>query len=190
MRGKEMKLSFKQQNSEQGSVLIVALFILVILTLLGILATTTTETEIHIAGNEKFHKIAFQNADSGVYSSPKVISGAFDGGADPAWAGVTYLGPAGTFYREIMGFDPHDAAPDIGFTLGGHNITVDVNRVGQEIIPGGSAEFASGAEGVGSGSSGGVGILYDMDSLGEGPSAALSNVDAMYRKVIGTAGGL
>ena len=89
-----------------------------------------------------------------------------------------------------MGFDPHDAAPDIGFTLGGHDITVDVNRVGTEIIPGGSAEFASGAEGVGSGSSGGVGILYDMDSLGEGPSAALSNVNALYRKVIGTAGGL
>ncbi len=190
MRGNEMKLSFKQPNTEQGSVLIVALFILVILTLLGILATTTTETEIHIAGNEKFHKIAFQNADSGVYSSPKVISGAFDGGAAPAWAGVTYLDTPDSFYREIMGFDPHDAAPDIGFTLGGYDITVDVNRVGQEIIPGGSAEFASGAEGVGSGSSGGVGILYDMDSLGEGPSAALSNVNAVYRKVIGTAGGL
>ena len=185
-----MKLSFKQQNSEQGSVLIVALFMLVILTLLGIMATTTTETEIHIAGNEKFHKIAFQNADSGIYSSPKVISGAFEGGAAPAWAGVIYLDTPVSFYREIMGFDPHDVAPDIGFTLGGHNITVDVNRVGEEIIPGGSAEFASGAEGVGSGSSGGVGILYDMDSLGEGPSAALSNVNAMYRKVIGTAGGL
>jgi Tfp pilus assembly protein PilX len=190
MRGKEMILSFKQQKSERGSVLIVALFILVILTLLGIMATTTTETEIHIAGNEKFHKIAFQNADSGVYSSPKVISAAFDAGAAPTWAGVTYLAPANTFYREIMGFDPHDAAPDIAFILGGYDITVDVNRVGQEIIPGGSAEFGSGAEGVGSGSSGGVGILYDIDSLGEGPSAALSNVDAMYRKVIGTAGGL
>jgi hypothetical protein len=190
MGGKEMKLSFKQPNPEEGSVLIVALFILVILTLLGILATTTTETEIHIAGNEKFHKIAFQNADSGVYSTPKVISGAFDGGAAPAWAGVTYLDTPDTFYNEIMGFDAHDPAPDIQFVLGGHNIDVDVDRVGQEIIPGGSAEFASGAEGIGSGSAGGVGILYDMDSLGEGPSAALSNVGAVYRKVIGTAGGL
>jgi hypothetical protein len=190
MRGNEMKLSFQQPNTEQGSVLIVALFMLVILTLLGIMATTTTEVEIQIAGNEKFHKIAFQNADSGIYSSPKVISGAFDGGAAPGWAGVTYLGTPDSFYREIMGFDPYDPAPDLQFVLGGYNIDVDVNRVGQEIIPGGSAEFSSGAEGVGSGSSGGVGILYDMDSLGEGPSAALSNVDARYRKVIGTAGGL
>jgi hypothetical protein len=185
-----MKLSFAHSKHEEGSVLIVALFILVILTLLGIMATTTTETEIQIAGNEKFHKIAFQNADSGVFSTPKVISGAFDGGADPAWAGVTYLGAGDTFYREIMGFDAYDPFPDIRFTLGGHNVDVDVNRTGQVIIAGGSAEFSSGSEGVGTGSAGGVGILYEMDSLGQGPNAALSNVDAVYRKVIGTAGGL
>jgi hypothetical protein len=186
----KMSFTFKPIGHEKGSVMIVALFILIILTLLGIMATTTTETEIRIAGNQKFHKIAFQNADSGVYSSPKVISGAFDGGAEPAWAGVTYLGAGGTFYREIMGYDPYDSAPDLRFILGGYNIDVDVNRAGQEIIPGGSAEFASGAEGIGSGSAGGVGILYDMDSLGEGPSAALSYVEAVYRKVVGTAGGL
>jgi hypothetical protein len=185
-----MKLAFTHSKHEEGSVLIVALFMLVILTLLGIMATTTTETEIQIAGNEKFHKIAFQNADSGVFSTPKVISGAFDGGADPAWAGVTYLGAGDTFYREIMGFDGYDPAADIRFTLGGHNVDVDVKHAGQVIIPGGSAEFASGSEGVGTGSAGGVGILYEMDSLGQGPSAALSNVDAVYRKVIGTAGGL
>lgn len=185
-----MKLSFAHSKHEEGSVLIVALFILVILTLLGIMATTNTETEIQIAGNEKFHKIAFQNADSGIFSAPKVITGAFEGGADPAWAGVTYLGAGDTFYREIMGFDAYDAFADIRFTLGSHNVDVDVNRTGQVIIAGGSAEFASGSEGVGTGSAGGVGILYDMDSLGQGPSAALSNVDAVYQKVIGTAGGL
>ena len=75
-----MKTPIAYPKHEEGSVLIVALFILVILTLLGIMATTTTETEIQIAGNEKFHKMAFQNADSGVFSTPKVISGAFDGG--------------------------------------------------------------------------------------------------------------
>lgn len=185
-----MRLSFKQPRNEEGSVLLVALFILVILTLIGIIATTTTEMEIQIAGNEKFHKIAFQNADSGVYTTPKVISAAFDSGAEPSWTGVTYLGTSGTFYREVMGFDTHDSASDIRFTLDGHNVDVDVNRTGQEIIPGGSAEFASGAEGIGSGSAGGVGILYDMDSLGDGPSSSLSNVSAVYRKIIGTAGGL
>lgn len=185
-----MKELFRRFSKQDGSVMLVALFILVVLTLLGILATTTTETELQIAGNDKFHKIAFQNADSGVYSTPKVISAAFDAGAEPTLSQVTYLGTSGTFYREIMGFDPHDAASDLRYILGGHNVDVDVNRVGTEIIPGGSAEFASGAEGIGSGSAGGVGVLYDMDSLGAGPVAALSNVGAVYRKVVGTAGGL
>jgi hypothetical protein len=103
---------------------------------------------------------------------------------------VTYLGAPDTFYREIMGFDAYDSSPDIRFILGGFNVNVDVKHAGQVIIAGGSAEFASGAEGVGSGSAGGVGIIYEMDSLGQGPSAAVSNVDAVYRKVIGTAGGL
>lgn len=185
-----MKFSFKALRQEGGSVMLLALFMLVILTLIGIIATNVSERELKIAGNEKFHKIAFQNADSGVYSTPKVISEAFESGTEPAFALVTYLGAAGSFYDEIMGYAPHDTGRDIRFTLSGHNVDVDVNRTGQEIIPGGSAEFASGAEGIGSGSAGGVGILYDMDSLGEGPSSSLSNVGAVYRKVVGTAGGL
>jgi len=170
--------------------MLVALMILPILTLMGIMATNTTETELRIAGNSKFHKIAFHNADSGVYSTPKVITTVFDSDTEPLLSAVTYLGSHGSFHRELMGFDPHDNARDLRFVLAGYNVDVDVNRNGQEVIPGGSAEFASGAEGIGSGSTGGVGILYEMDSLGEGPSSSLSNVSAVYRKVVGTAGGL
>lgn len=184
-----MKRSCRKMMNEEGSVLFVALLILVILTLLGISATTTTEIEIQIAGNEKFHKIAFFHADSGVFSTPKLISAAFDSGAEPTESGFTYLGADGTFYREIMGFDPSDPELDLRFSLGGHNVDVDVNRLGQVSLPGGSTEFASGAEGAGTGS-GGVGVLYEMDSLGEGPNSSLSNVSAVYRKVIGVAGGL
>jgi hypothetical protein len=50
-------------------------------------------------------------------------------------------------------------------------------------------EFASGAEGVGAGS-GGIGILYNINSLGEGPAASRSNVEAVYRKIVGMPGGL
>jgi hypothetical protein len=190
MKAKEMKLSFKKLRDEEGSIMLVALFILVILTLIGIMATTTSEIEIKIAGNDKFHKIAFHHADSGVFSTPKLISTSFDSGAEPPPSGFAYLGTSGTFYREIMGFDPHDAARDIRFTLNGLNVDVDVNRIGKVTLPGGSTEFGTGAEGLGGGSSGGIGILYGMDSLGEGPSDSLSNVDAVYRKVIGVPGGL
>ena len=190
MEKKEMTLSFKRLGDEEGSVIVVALFILVILILIGISATKTTEIEIQIAGNQKFHDIAFYHADSGVYSTPKLISACLDNGAEQDAAEITYLGSSGTFYREIMGFDLYDSDRDVRLTLGGFNVDVDVNRIGQETLPGGGAEFGSGAEGIGVGSAGGVAILYDVDSLGQGPGSSQSNVAVVYRKIMGVAGGL
>jgi hypothetical protein len=185
-----MKSILKELNHEEGSIMVVGLLILVILTLIGISATNTSKTEIQIAGNQKFYKIAFHHADSGVYTTPKLISTAFDDGIEQSAAGITYLGSAGTFYREIMGYDAYDSDKDIRITLAGRNVDVDVNRIGQESLPGSGAEFASGAEGVGVGSTGGVAIFYGMDSLGEGPASSQSNVAAVYRKIVGTPGGL
>ena len=184
-----MKSFINQAKNEEGFVLVIALLILVFLTIIGISATTTTQIELQISGNEKFYKIAFYNADSGVYATPKLISACLDNGAEQDVAGFTYLGSSGTFYREIMGYDAHDSDKDIRFTLGGFNVNMDVKRTGQETLAGGGAGFGGGAEGIGAGA-GGVAILYDMDSFGEGPSSSLSNVGAVYRKVLGVPGGL
>lgn len=184
-----MTLSCKNfMGKDDGSVMVLVLLIMVILSLIGISAATTAEIEMQIAGNEKFHRIAFHNADSGVYATPKLISDSFDNGAE--MPGITYLGPSGTFYREIMGFDAPDAARDLRITLGGFDVDVDVNRIGEETLVGTSTEFASGSEGVGSGSSGGIAIYYEINSLGQGPATSVSNVSGVYRKVVGIAGGL
>ena len=185
-----MTLSHKKSMCEEGSVMVVALIIMVILSLIGISAATTTEIELQIAGNEKFHRIAFHHADSGVFSTPKLISESFDNGAEPTGSGINYLGTSGTFYREIMGFDPHDVDKDLKITLGGFDVEVDVERIKEENLAGTSTEFASGAEGVGAGSSGGVAIYYGIDSHGQGPVTSVSNVSGVYRKVVGVAGGL
>jgi Tfp pilus assembly protein PilX len=171
-------------KDEQGSVMIIALLVLIILTLVGIGANRTTSTDIQIAANEKFHKVAFYNADAGVYATPKLISSAIEDGANPTGTGFTYL-DAGTdtFFRELMGYDSADTTRDISFVLGGENIEVDVQRTGAQNLAGGGAEFAAGAEGVGSGSAGGFAIFYALDSLGDGPRNAVSNVGATYRKI-------
>jgi Tfp pilus assembly protein PilX len=44
---------------------VVALLVLVLLTLMGISATTTSTIEVQMAGSEKFHEMAFYAADSG-----------------------------------------------------------------------------------------------------------------------------
>jgi len=191
-------------KNKDGSALIFAILILALLTLIGISATTTSTIEIQIAGNDKFHKMAFYRADSGVYTIPKVISKAINDKATPGdlinhtYGAFTYLdkgtnddGSSGpTFYRELAGFDPNDTSRDIKFALGGNDVEVDVERDRTEILVGGGAEFASGSEGAGVGSTGGVAIFYGLDSLGSGPSNSISNIGAVYRKVVSTAGGL
>jgi hypothetical protein len=180
----------KGVRNEKGSAMVVVLLILVILTLLGITTATTSKIEVQVAGNQKFHKIAFHNADSGIYTTPKLISAAFDTGTEPTGSGITYLGNTDEFYREIMGYDAYDADRDVRITLAGYDVDVDVNRLGTETLAGSGAEFASGAEGIGVGSSGGVAVVYGLDSLGEGPSESFSNIAAVYRKIVGTPGGL
>ncbi|MEJ2724720.1 MAG: PilX N-terminal domain-containing pilus assembly protein [Deltaproteobacteria bacterium] len=185
-----MSPRFKSMADENGSIMVVTLLILVILTLVGITAATTSKIEVQVAGNQKFHKIAFHHADSGIYTTPKLISAAFDTGVELSGPGISYLGNMGDFYREIMGYNPYDSDRDVRITLAGYDVDVDVNRLGTETLAGSGAEFASGAEGIGVGSTGGMAVIYGLDSLGEGPSEAQSNIGAVYRKIVGTPGGL
>lgn len=60
-----MQSFYNIKSSEEGSILVVALVILVLLTVIGISASRTTNTELLIAGNEKLHKIAFYSAEAG-----------------------------------------------------------------------------------------------------------------------------
>ena len=146
MLKKAIKQFAKSSNNDEGSVLVIALLILVVLTVIGISGTTTTEVEIRIAGNEKAGKIAFYNADSGIFVAPKIISRALDDGQEPALAKITYVEKGlNKFYREIMGFDSHDNDDDISFTLGAFNVDVDVNRTGAHPLAGGGSYPEPGA---------------------------------------------
>jgi Tfp pilus assembly protein PilX len=177
-------------RSEDGSILVIGLIMLAFLTILGIAATRTTEIEIQVAGNDEYHKIAFYSADSGVYTTPKLISAAIDNAAVQSVSSGSYTPDDGTFYREVLGFDAWDSATDVQFIVGDYQANVDVNRTGTKSLPGGGTEFGSGAEGIGVGSAGGVAIFYDVDSFGTGPSSAQSRITAVYRKVVGVAGGM
>ncbi len=60
-----MKAAFYIQENEDGSALVISLIMLVLLTLIGISASTTSEIELKISGNDKLHKMAFYTAESG-----------------------------------------------------------------------------------------------------------------------------
>ena len=61
-----MKHGDSRLRDENGSILVVAMMILVILTIIGIVATNMSTVELNIAGNELAYKKAFYAADAGV----------------------------------------------------------------------------------------------------------------------------
>ena len=61
-----MKMNLYLLKNEEGSVLLVAIMILTLLTLIGFAATNTTSIEISISGNEKVYKQNFYMADGAV----------------------------------------------------------------------------------------------------------------------------
>jgi hypothetical protein len=59
-----MRLPIYRLKNEDGSVLVVALLVLALLTVIGIAAMSTTNIEQHISANEKIHKMAFYAAEA------------------------------------------------------------------------------------------------------------------------------
>ena len=82
-------------KNEEGSVLIVALIVLVLLTLLGIFATRTTEVEIQIAGNDMRYKRNVYSAEAVAMEAAQNIK---DTG-DLDTAILTWLHPLGGVVR-------------------------------------------------------------------------------------------
>ena len=64
---------FSLLNNQRGSALIVALLMLVVLTLIGISATTTTTFELQISGNDKLYKRSFFAADGGTAAGSELV---------------------------------------------------------------------------------------------------------------------
>jgi hypothetical protein len=169
-----MKRSIFSFRNEDGSALIIVVLTLLLGTLIGICATITSTIEIQISGNDKFHKIAFYGADSGVYTVPKLISPIID---------VT-----DAFYKKLaFGKTPY---PHIKFDVGNDNHVVEVivEKLRSTNLVGGGVEFAAASEGAGVG--GLKGIFYGLDSFCTRLQNTRSNVGAQYLKVTSAAGGM
>lgn len=184
-------------SNEDGSVIVAALLILVVVTLLGITATNTSTVEVHIAANDQFAKMAFFNADGAVYGTAKLIShainlnGKVDQGTGSDAPGIDYLSTktdkADDFYRQILEYDEYVDDPDIDFNAGGIDAQTEVRRDRTAHVAGGGAEFATGAEGVGPSA---IAVFYDIESNGFSNRQTARDLLASYRKMIGIPGGL
>ena len=62
-----MEKKVSSLNNEKGVVLISAVMFLLLLTVIGIFATTTSNIELQISGHNKLSKMVFYAADSGIH---------------------------------------------------------------------------------------------------------------------------
>jgi len=153
---------------EKGSALVLALLILVLLTLMGISATTTSTVGIQMAGSEKFYEMAFYSAESGWQRALN-------------WLDDQYLGDVtnrvwnGTTFEEVLGsLEEEDS---VGITLANDdNIQyfVKLELTGTAPVPGFSTSFRR--------------VNYKVKSEGSGPSNARAVVEVTAGKVFDMGG--
>ncbi|MBW2061450.1 MAG: pilus assembly PilX N-terminal domain-containing protein [Deltaproteobacteria bacterium] len=187
------------RTDEEGSVLIMTLILLAVMSVIGLTASMMSRTEITISHNTTVSRQAFYAGDSGIEVSPKIVGRIINDGTVPT--DIPDISIDIGLRDEVMGYffeadatdsvSPAIVNPDLSQTISVSNFSVDIDRdpTGAQFMPGGGVQFASGAEGVGAGTTGGVLIYYDFDSVGQAPNSARSHIDARYRKVVGVAGG-
>jgi Tfp pilus assembly protein PilX len=161
-------------HDEKGIVLVTSLIILGLLMVIGTSITMTSSIELNIARNEKVAKTAFYRAENGRVIAARAIRSA-DGGTtwnngDNFESNTDITIADGDFYAE--GFDVNDtvdtvlASPDIQMT-NDLQADIDVDKIEVGPMPGASAEFGAGYEGVGH--EGMVQAIYRINSRGQEP---------------------
>ena len=176
---KKLKERFYIVNNEKGSVLLVSVLILILVTVIGIAATNTSTIEILISGNDKWHKMAFHEADGGSEVGIELVerniySAGFDT-TDLANLGIIDATNSPDLYMNADPGTPPFAAYDANYQGNGTQTNL---RIGgnPETATGSAIQMAAGYEGIGKGSAGGGGqIMYDIWSqhIGLGNSEAM-----------------
>jgi Na+-transporting methylmalonyl-CoA/oxaloacetate decarboxylase gamma subunit len=199
-------------HAQDGAALVIAILILLVLTVIGIYAVSTSTFETKISGFEREFKEAFYTADSGrpigialtkaiIHYVPNNLNDLPNPWRDPGVIDTDlFSGTDPEIFTDIRDADKPRIAPDIdsqqdGTTprLGFPNsvqLEVDIDRLSSYQMPGGATEYGSGYEGIGQGGGGEVAIIYSIDSVGSNTyTNAESGIETGYRHVVGMPGG-
>ena len=196
------RITLSNTDPQQGTALIMSILILLLLSLIGVYAVSTSTVESKISGVERGLQEAFYTADSGeplgvtltktiLRDDTQTVSA-----LGQPWSAV--IGEGDSFLTEIYNnasnrdWDEDIDSKDDGNNLGLPSyvqLLIDIDRLEAHHMAGGGVEFAAGYEGVGFGGGGDVGILYAVDSRGiYSMRGAESELHAGYLHVPGIVG--
>ena len=174
----------KSTCTERGALVVTALVIMVALLVLGSLTTMIVVAERNISRNHKMAKEVFYLTDGGYPVAVKVIED-ITYGEKRAYPGLTI---DENLDNEVMEYYPGETSlndkerdspgesPDIKTTVLQQSLRIDIDRIHSTLLCGGSAEFASGGEGIGYGGGASKKVLFQIHSQGRVKNWALSSV--------------
>jgi Na+-transporting methylmalonyl-CoA/oxaloacetate decarboxylase gamma subunit len=177
LRGEKVCFDLQTQG---GAALVIAVLILLILTVVGIYAVTSSTLETKIAGTERVLQEAFHAADGGVDYGRRVINlvltnQSLPGGTDPHDEDNT------TLLQEMIGDSTsswQSESPWIAPTIGKCDMVIHIDRIKAEEPAGFSGEFGAPA------SEKQTTVYYKLDSASSGIAGASSEIEATYRRLV------
>jgi hypothetical protein len=189
------ELIFAPAGNERGSAMVAALGTLVVLTILGLSAMKTSQTELQITANDLRHKISFYQADGGTELGSELLEQNI---ACPTGFTNSTIGNIEVVNNDFwLNLDadatiPSDADRDFYFpsNYNGSQPHTNIKLGGNTQFSTGSAlQMLAGYEGKGKAlASGGAFIIYDLNSQHLGSFNAQSVVRTRWRHVIGSEG--
>ncbi len=186
-------------QEEKGMVLVVALFIMVVMALIGAAAMMISSVDMKSSREDRLRRAVFFSAEGGIEMVPSILDYFIRNTPDPAGfpgnlrSDLQGVIQDGNFLSEIMGYDTNNDGstdnpnnnPDAQMTtVDGRQVTLDIDRFFTEHAGGGSAESLVGYEGVGtSGGTGGTAVYYRATSRAADANNTVSNVEIVYRYI-------
>jgi hypothetical protein len=159
----------KTMENEKGMVLVLAIFMLALLSMIGLSSMMTSTTDITIAGNEKFSKIVYYQAESGLTIGGEVARLFYYQEKDDGTTVEELIATKDYIDLKNSGFDDQkentdkyglwhkndpdaldrvdDKEPDLQLS-GDLTVNIDIDKLGTRQAPGGGARFGTGANSV------------------------------------------
>ena len=179
-----------QLNNSDGSVMVVTLLLLVVLTIIGVSSITTSNIEVQVATNDKVHKMAFYAADGGCELGTELLE--LNIACSSGFANDNLvIGNITVIDKDfwMQGSEPQDGSHDVQIdAASGPHTNLSIFGTSAFGV-GGAIEMAAGYEGKGkAAASGGVSLLYEIHSQHLGLANSESVVAIQWRHNIGLEG--
>ena len=182
---KKGKVFHGSLSNENGSAIVMALVVLVVLTIVGLVASRTSIIELLIAGNDVRHKISFYAADGGTETGIELVEQNIEErsfGTSTVWGATNIVTP--NFWTNTQ--DTDGVAPDLNIptdtnrdvripNIGGGNVYLKmyISNQGSE---GYALPIAAGYDGEGKCAATGGYLVYDIRSFASAPMNSQARV--------------